>query len=220
MPGLSHRMARIPRIGPRAVEGSRHTGSPRGVCLHVRVRRAILVFLPLAIVATGLAGLVYAVAQQEGRWLANEPQVQLAEDAAARLDAGGKPRDQVGSATVDIARSLAPFVVVYGPTGTILATDGTLDGQPPDVPVGVLESARSSGRNAVTWQPRSGVRVATVTVPWSGGTVLAGRSLRLVEEEASNLELVVGAAWLAILAALAVAALIVARLWPRSSTTA
>ncbi len=88
------------------------------------------------------------------------------------------------------------------------------------MPVGVLESARSSGRNAVTWQPRPGVRVATVTVPWGGGTVLAGRSLRLVEEEASNLELVVGVAWLAILAALAVAALIVARLWPRSSTTA
>ncbi|HEY4945300.1 MAG TPA: hypothetical protein VIH94_04030 [Candidatus Limnocylindrales bacterium] len=186
----------------------------------MRIRRAILLFLPLAIVATGLAGLVYLVAQQEGRWLANEPQIQLAEDAAARLDAGGKPGDQVGSATVDIARSLAPFVVVYGPTGTILATDGTLDGQPPDVPAGVLDSARSSGRNAVTWQPRVGVRIATVTVPWSGGSVLAGRSLRLVEQEASNLELVVGAAWLAILAALAVASLVVAHLWPRSAVPA
>jgi len=190
------------------------------VSLHVRLRLAILVFLPLAVLATGLAGLVYLVAQQEGRWLANDPQVQLAEDAAARLDAGGKPGDQVGAAPVDIARSLASFVVVYGPTGTILATGGTLDGQPPAVPAGVLESGRSSGRNAVTWQPRPDVRVATVTVPWNGGTVLAGRSLRLVEEQASRLELVVGAAWLAILAALAVAALIVAHLWPRSAAPA
>jgi hypothetical protein len=220
MARLSHRTVGIPRITPRAVAGARHTAATRGVCLHVRIRRAILLFLPLAIVASGLAGLVYLVAQQEGRWLANEPQVQLAEDAAARLDAGGKPGDQVGSATVDIARSLAPFVVVYSPTGTILATDGTVDGQPPDVPAGVLDSARSSGRNAVTWQPRAGVRVATVTVPWSGGSVLAGRSLRLVEQEASNLELVVGAAWLATLAALAVAALIVARLWPRAAAPA
>lgn len=190
------------------------------VSLHVRLRLAILVFLPLAVLATGLAGLVYLVAQQDGRWLANEPQVQLAEDAAARLDAGGRPGDQVGPVPVDIARSLAPFVVVYGTAGTILATDGTLDGQSPEVPPGVLDSARTSGRNAVTWQPRDGVRIATVTVPWSGGTVLAGRSLRLVEDEASRLELVVGAGWLATVAALAVAALFVARLWPKPAAAA
>jgi hypothetical protein len=184
------------------------------------IRRAILVFLPLAILATGLAGLVYLVAQQEGRWLANDPQVQLAEDAAARLDAGGRPSDQVGPVRVEIARSLAPFVVVYNATGTILATDGTLDGQPPALPAGVLEGARSSGRNAVTWQPRPGVRVATVTVPWSGGSVLAGRSLQLVEEDADRLGLIVGAAWLAILAALAVASHVVVRLWPGPAASA
>ena len=190
------------------------------VSLPVRLRLAILVFLPLAVVATGLAGLVYLVAQQDGRWLANEPQVQLAEDAAARLDAGGTPGDQVGPASVDIARSLAPFVVVYGTAGTILATDGTLDGQPPAVPAGVLTSARVTGRDAVTWQPRPGVRIATVTVAWNGGTVLAGRSLRLVEEHADSLEVIVGGGWLATLAALAVAAGAVARLWPKSSVPA
>jgi hypothetical protein len=190
------------------------------VSLPVRLRLAILVFLPLAVVATGLAGLVYLVAQQDGRWLANEPQVQLAEDAAARLDAGGAPGDQVGPAPVDIARSLAPFVVVYGTAGTILATDGTLDGQPPAVPAGVLASARATGRDAVTWQPRPGVRIATVTVPWNGGTVLAGRSLRLVEERADSLELIVGCGWLTTLVALAVAAAAVARLWPKSAAPA
>ena len=190
------------------------------VSLPVRLRLAILVFLPLAVVATGLAGLVYLVAQQDGRWLANEPQVQLAEDAAARLDAGGTPGDQVGPAPVDIARSLAPFVVVYGTAGTILATDGTLDGQPPAVPAGVLASARATGRDAVTWQPRPGVRIATVTVPWNGGTVLAGRSLRLVEERADSLEMIVGSGWLATLVALAVAAGAVARLWPKWAAAA
>ena len=206
--------------GCRREWGRRHIAASCPVWLHVLIRRAILMFLPLALVATGLAGLVYLVAQQDGRWHANEPQVQLAEDAAARLDVGGRPADQVGSAQVDIARSLAPFVVVYGPTGSVLATDGTLDGQSPEVPPGVLDSARTSGRNAVTWQPRDGVRIATVTVPWSGGTVLAGRSLRLVEDEASRLELVVGAGWLATVAALAVAALFVARLWPKPAAAA
>ena len=190
------------------------------VSLHVRLRLAILVFLPVAVLATGLAGLVYLVAQQDGRWLANEPQVQLAEDAAARLDAGGTPRDQVGPAPVDIARSLAPFIVVYGAADAILATDGTLDGQPPAVPAGVLAGARATGLDAVTWQPRPGVRIATVTVPWNGGTVLAGRSLRLVEEHAATLELLVGGGWLATLAALAAAAGAVARLWPKSAAPA
>ena len=184
----------------------------------MRLRLAILLFLPLAVVATGLAGLVYLVAQQDGRWLANEPQVQLAEDAAARLDAGGSPADQVGRVPVDIARSLAPFVVVYGTSGDILATDGTLDGAPPAVPPGILANARATGRDAITWQPRAGVRIATVTVPWRGGSVLAGRSLRLVEEHASALELMVAAAWLATLAALAIAAGVAARLWPRAAT--
>ena len=195
----------------------RHPGC---VWLGMRRRIAILVFLPLAILATAIAGLLYVVAQQDGRWLANDPQGQLAEDAAARLDAGGRPQDQVNPVPVDIARSLAPFVVIYGSTDNVLASGGTLDGQPPSVPAGVLAAARTTGRNAVTWQPRPGVRLATVSVPWTGGTVLAGRSLRLVEEHASQLELLVGAGWLATLAALAVAAGVVARLWPESVATA
>jgi hypothetical protein len=185
----------------------------------MRRRIAVLVFLPLAIVATALAGLVYVVAQQDGRWLANEPQVQLAEDAAARLDTGGTPQDQVDAVPVDVARSLAPFVVVYGSDDAILASGGLLDGQPPAVPAGVLAAARAAGRNAVTWQPRPGVRIATVSVPWKGGTVLAGRSLRLVEEQVDQLGLLVGAGWLATLVALAVAAAIVARFWPGSAAT-
>jgi hypothetical protein len=185
----------------------------------VRTRLALLVFLPLAVVATGLAGLVYLVAQQDGRWLANEPQVQLAEDAAARLDAGGRAQDQVGREPVDIGRSLAPFVIVYGISGDILATDGVLDGLPPVVPEGVLATTRNSGRDAVTWQPRAGVRVATVCVAWSGGTVLAGRSLRQVEEHAATLLALVGGGWLITLVALAVAAGVVARLWPSPSAS-
>jgi hypothetical protein len=184
----------------------------------MRRRIAVLVFLPLAVVATALAGLVYVVAQQDGRWLANEPQVQLAEDAAARLDAGARPQDQVNPVPVDIASSLAPFVVVYGSADAVLASGGLLDGQPPAMPAGVLAAARASGRNTVTWQPRPGVRVATVSVPWKGGTVLSGRSLRLVEEHASSLLALVGAAWFVTMVALAVAAGAVARLWPRSAT--
>ncbi len=65
----------------------------------------------------------------------------------------------------------------------------------------------------MTWQPRAGVRIATVTVPWTGGTVMAGRSLRLVEERESHLELLVAAGWLVILVGLALSSLIGSWIW-------
>ena len=65
----------------------------------------------------------------------------------------------------------------------------------------------------MTWQPRPGVRVATVSVPWSGGTVTAGRSLRLVEEREDTLLQLVAVGWLVTVAALAVVSAVVARLW-------
>ena len=166
--------------------------------------------------ATATCGLAYAETQQALRSGANDPQLQLAEDAGARLDAGATPASVVdtGSA-VDLARSLAPFVIVFDAQGRILASDASLDGGQPAPPKGVLEAARPGSPNAVTWQPRDGLRFATVTVAWKGGTVLAGRSLRAVEEREANSELIAGAAWLAMLAALAAASALAARLWPR-----
>lgn len=182
----------------------------------MNLRRAIAIFLPSAVLATALCGLVYLTVQQDLRIGANDPQQQLAEDAAARLDAGASPASVVGPTTVDIAASLAPFIVVYDVNGTVLATDGQLDGAPPKIPLGVLDSARETGRDAVTWQPREGIRQATVTVPWSGGAVMAGRSLRLVEEREDTFLLLVGAAWVATLVALAAASFAAAYLWPRA----
>jgi hypothetical protein len=178
------------------------------------VRRALLLFVPLAVVITALSGLAYLIGQQGQRTGANDPQVQIAEDAAARLDAGESAAAVVRTGRpVDVARSLAPFVVVYDTTGTPLATDGELDGSAPVVPTGVLDAARARGVNTVTWQPRAGVRIATVTVPWKGGTVTAGRSLRLVEERVDDLTRLVGLAWIVTLGATLVACLFASFLW-------
>jgi hypothetical protein len=49
------------------------------------IRRSFAIFLPLAVLATCLAGLIYAVIQEDLRTGANDPQQQLAEDAAAQL---------------------------------------------------------------------------------------------------------------------------------------
>ncbi len=180
------------------------------------IRRALAFFVPSIVLAALACGLVYAAVQQDLRMGANDPQLQMAEDAARGLDAGAQPPALVGATKVDVAVSLAPFLAVYDLSGKVLATDGSLDGHDPVPPAGVLEAARADPPNMVTWQPRAGVRIASVTVPWSGGTVLAGRSLREVERREDQVLLLAVAAGLVMLVALAVASLIAARLWPAS----
>jgi hypothetical protein len=183
------------------------------------VRRAAAFFVPLAVLATATCGLVYVETQQVLRGGANDPQFQIAEDAVARLNNGAMPASVVDmTRTVDLAVSLAPFVIVLGPSGVVLATNATLDGSQPVPPQGVLDSATHGSPDVVTWQPRAGVRIAGVTIAWNGGTVVAGRSLRRVEDQESNAELIAGAAWLAMIAALAGASLLAAWFWPRLET--
>lgn len=172
------------------------------------LRASLATFLPLAVLATLLAWLVYGVAQQTLRSGANDPQLQLAEDAARSLDAGGDPATVVGPGAVDVAVSLAPFVVVFDATGRVLASSGRLDGADPVPPPGVLAHAAAAAPNVVTWQPLPGVRVATVTARWGSGTVMAGRSLREVERREDQALLLVGLGWAVTIVALAVASLV------------
>jgi len=60
--------------------------------------------------------------------------------------------------------------------------------------------------------------IAAVAVAWNGGTVVSGRSLRLVEDRETNMELIAGLAWIVSLVALAAAALAAARLWPTATS--
>jgi hypothetical protein len=178
------------------------------------VRRALAFFLPVAVLATLCCGLVYAADQQDLRSGANDPQIQMAQDAASALDAGAQPTSLVSVSRVDVAHSLAPFLVIFDSSGRVLATDGQLDGHDPIPPSGVLASAANNPPDIVTWQPRGGVRIAAVVVLWQGGTVLAGRSLAQVEIREDNALLIALAAWLAMLVALALASLAASWLWP------
>jgi hypothetical protein len=174
----------------------------------VSLRRFISTWLPIAVVATGLAGLVYVVAQQDLRMGANDLPTQMAEDAAAALGRGGSPEAVVGSDTVDIDASLSPFVSVFDAEGALLASSARLDGKTPTPPIGVLAAAGAAGINKVTWQPRPGVRVASVAVAVPGGSgdiVFAGRSLRETEAHVDQLGRLVGLGWLATMIATGIA---------------
>jgi hypothetical protein len=184
------------------------------------LRTAAALFLPLAVAATLLSGLVAVVAQQALRTGADSPQLGLAEDAARALDAGSMPAAVTGPVSVDIGRSLVPFLAVFDDGGHTLSTSGRLDGADPAPPIGVLEHAAAGAPNRVTWQPRDGLRLATVTVRWSGGTVMAGRSLREVERRVDASQQLVALGWAATLIAIAIACVVAVRLLPRPAAHA
>ena len=149
--------------------------------------RTIKAWAPLALASIGLTFLVYLVFQQAGRMGANDPQIQMAEDAAARLEGGASPAEVVPADTVEISTSLAPFVVVFDPGGAVLASSAELHGAAPALPDGVLAYAQTHGEDRITWQPEPGVRMAAVVVPYPGGAVLAGRPLREVESRVDTI---------------------------------
>jgi hypothetical protein len=158
-------------------------------------------WLPLAIVTTGLCGLVYLTVQQSLRIGANDPQIQMAEDAASALNSGSSVDTIIPTNKVDIASSLAPFIIVFDDSGKVVASTATLHGSVPAYPAGVLEYSRQHGEDHVTWQPEADVRLATVVVRFDKGFVMAGRSLREVEIRTGNIQTICGLAMLAIWAA-------------------
>lgn len=156
--------------------------------------------LPAWAAATALALLVYASVQQAHRSGANDPQIQIAEDAARALALGADPHTVAGGPAVDLAVSLGVWTTVFDAANHVLATTAVLDGHPPVPPAGVLESARHDLQNRISWQPRPGVRSATVSAVVPGGSrmvVTVGRSLREVEVREMRLEVIAGVAWLA-----------------------
>ena len=181
------------------------------------IRRSLAFFLPVAVLAVLGSGLVYLEVQQDLRSGANDPQFQMAEDAAAKLSTGATPAFVVNRAAgVDLSTSLATFVIVFDSNHNVLASDASLDGGVPVPPAGMLQAATPDSPSAVTWEPRTGVRVAAVTAAWNGGFVLVGRSLSRVEQQEDNAGLIASVSLVCILAALALASLTAAWLWPRS----
>ncbi|HUO50583.1 MAG TPA: hypothetical protein VMU25_03440 [Candidatus Paceibacterota bacterium] len=177
------------------------------------IRRAFLAWLPLCVTITAVCGLVYAAVQQNYRQSLNDPQIQMAEDAAAAI-VSGKQIDQVVPTTVvDIRTSLSPWMAVYTNAGVPLLSSGKLDGELPRLPSGVFDTSTwkqyaaygfglsiPTNETRFTWQPRPDVRQAVVVVHFDSqngvGYVAVGRNMREVEARSGALAYMVFAAWL------------------------
>ncbi len=151
---------------------------------------------------TGLSGLIYAAVQQDLRQSANDPQIQMAEDAATKLTDGVQVQTVVPPEKVNIADSLAPYMMVFDATGNPIASSALLDGRTPKIPSSVFDGVRKNGEDRFTWQPQLGVRSAVVVTQFRGphpGFVLAGRSLREVEIREDHILWIVMAGWISML---------------------
>jgi hypothetical protein len=162
--------------------------------------------LILAGISTVLAQALYSIPQQVLRLGANDPQVQLAGDLVARLEQGIAPSEAVPAGSVDMARSLAPFVIAYDAQGRPLASQAQLNGSVPVPPLGIFDYVRQHGEERVSWQPilgrTHGLRIAAVVQRVGGahpGFVLAGRSMREVEDRIDQVQKMAGLAWVAML---------------------
>jgi hypothetical protein len=161
-------------------------------------------WLPLAAALTGVFAFIYLTVQQDMRMGLNDPQIQMAEDAASAL-AANQPVVSILPANapkIDMAKSLAPFLIIYDSSGSPVASGAVLSGQTPIPPAGVFDYTRQNNEDRVSWQPAPDVRSAAVIVAVQGGQggfVLAGRGMREVEIRESQLTNMVMLGWIACL---------------------
>jgi hypothetical protein len=156
-------------------------------------------WVQLSALATAMSLMVYFAAQQVGRQLANDPQIQLAREARDVIAAGAPSESVVPRDQIDIAKSSSPWVQVINDSGRVIASSMRLHGELRTLPRAVFDNVRTYGEERVTWQPESGVRMATVTVltPGSPGHfVTAGRSLAETEERINKLGKALLIGWL------------------------
>lgn len=144
------------------------------------MNKIITTWLLIVLVVSCILGVVHVVVQQDMRIGANDPQIQMAEDTAVILNT--RSFLNVSQHKIDIAQSLAPFIMTFDANGQVRSSEAELDGQTPTVPAGIFAYVTSNGEDRLTWQPRTGVRIAAVVTKYNNGYVLVGRNLREVEK--------------------------------------
>jgi len=176
------------------------------------ILRTFALWLPLAVAFSGVFGFSYLATQQNYRQSVNDPQIQMAEDAAASLARDNVPANVVphGAMPIDIATSLATWVAVYDSTGTPIESNAVLDDALPRLPAGLFNTDNWREQKTwqtpvgfetrVSWQPNPDVRQAVVIVrfepPYGPAEFVAvGRSMRAVEERITALTYDAAIAW-------------------------
>ena len=155
-----------------------------------KIKKVFRAWLPLLFILSMFYGAIYVAVQQNFRQSANDPQIQIARDQAQALQEGKTAQDIVGQTSVDLSKSLAPFVIIYDDALGPIASQAVLDGRIPTPPQGVFDYTKTHKEDKVTWQPKPNIRIASVLERFEGpkpGFILVGRSLKEVEQRVSDL---------------------------------
>ena len=163
--------------------------------------------LVLTALATGLALALDTIPQQVLRLGANDPQIAMAGDLVARLEQGIAPAEAVPAGSVDLSRSLTPFLIAYDDQGRPLASQAQLNRQASPRPAASSTMSASTGEDRLSWQPRRDVRIAAIIQRVNGpqpGFVLAGRNMREVESREALVGQLAGLTWIGMMAVILV----------------
>lgn len=158
----------------------------------------------MALLLTLIFGSMYGLLHMFNRSMAFDMPQLLATQATKQLEADlGLESIQMGR--TDLANSPVPFVMVYDKKSKPLAGSGYIDSKLAQIPVGVVNHATKDKLHAVTWAPRPGIRIASVTAysPKTGYYVVGGQSLKATESRDKRLLLGTLAAYVVSLAVLA-----------------
>jgi hypothetical protein len=127
--------------------------------------RRTIGWLTAAVIVSLIFGSVYVTFQQLGRRSAN-----AAAAAAAQVQLIGS--DTVPSPRLEFNPDRGVFIIIYGPHDEPESGTATLQGSLPVLPAGVLQTARTAGVDAVTWQPEPSLRMAVVARSSAGKAVV------------------------------------------------
>ena len=153
--------------------------------------------LPAFLFSAALFG-AYAAVQQPERQRADEPQIQMAEDAALAMSHGEDPQHVVPRSAIPADQSLAPFGVLLDDAGHLRGSSAPFTGTIPVPPAGVVDDARRRGERRFTWRPQPGLRLAAVIRKVSGGPggyVVVARSLRESDARVRLVAKLLGIVW-------------------------
>jgi len=148
--------------------------------------RIFLNGLPISLLFSLTCFLIYIIAQQVYRLSANDPQYQLAQELGNGLERGIEPQNLTKNLpNVDLENTISPFHIIINKEGKILCTNATLSGLYPVLPSGMIQHAWEVKEEAITWQPKPGIREAAVLLVAGKDKnylVIAGKSLKRVAE--------------------------------------
>lgn len=118
----------------------------------------------------------------------------------------GQPSNKLKNLeAVDPYESLSSFVILYDVNKNVLGTNLVKSRQVPEIPGGVLDTARNSNVNRVTWQPYSDLRLSTVAYKVSGnfnGFIVVAKNEEYTLTRIAVISKYVGLGWLGALVVL------------------